>query len=152
MQPEPAARRTSVAVQKVIEFDNSYVCAGIFPSLLYTLADIPSHNRTILSKVGSRNPLRRRGAVASLRNCLFDSDEHWWLVNDQNVLTFLLSPLVVATPFTEEEKIGMDPKLWMMVSFRISYSIIIYSLFKLIRPSYIRHRLGTKHTNRIGIS
>lgn len=68
------------------------------------------------AQVGSRNPLRRRGSVASLRNCLFDSDEHWWLVNDKNLLTFILSPLVVATPFTEEEKSGMDPKLWMMAS------------------------------------
>jgi hypothetical protein len=69
----------------------------------------------LCAQIGSRNVLRRRGAVASVRNCLFDADEHWWLVQEQKILGSLLGPLVVTTPFTEEEKIGMDPKLWMMV-------------------------------------
>lgn len=111
------------------------MCAQV--CALKTWADSTLPNCTMLSKVGSRNPLRRRGSVASLRNCLFDSDEHWWLVNDKNLLTFILSPLVVATPFTEEEKSGMDPKLWMMVSFSIPYTNIICNLLELIRSASI---------------
>jgi hypothetical protein len=37
-------------------------------------------------------------------------------VEELNITTPLLLPLVVNTPFTEEEKVGMDPVLWLQVT------------------------------------
>lgn len=53
--------------------------------------------------------------MGSIRSCLFKSDFHWWLVEELNITTPLLLPLVVNTPFTDDEKLGMDPILWMQV-------------------------------------
>lgn len=64
-------------------------------------------------QIKSKNPCRRRGALASVRSCLFDTEVHWWMVHEINIVTSVLLPLVVATPFTEQEKKGMDPVLWM---------------------------------------
>ena len=68
----------------------------------------------LLSQIRSKNAVRRRGAVACIRTCLFDTEVHFWLLVEVKALSTLLVPLVVATPFTEEEKVGMDPTLWMM--------------------------------------
>ena len=59
--------------------------------------------------------MRSLGAVGSVRSCLFDADFHWWLVNELDITTHLLLPLVVATPLTDTEKVGMNPLLWMQV-------------------------------------
>ena len=67
----------------------------------------------ICDQFQSRNVLRRKSAIGTVRNCLFDSDEHFYLVVEKNILTAILLPLVVNTPFTEEEKKGMDAKIWM---------------------------------------
>lgn len=66
----------------------------------------------LVRQIRSRNPTRRRGAVACLRTCLFENEIHWWMLHEVNVLSFIMLPIVVATPFTEREKIGMDPMLW----------------------------------------
>ena len=39
-------------------------------------------------------------------SCLFDKDEHVWIVEELKILSFILPPLVVPTPFTEKEKKG----------------------------------------------
>ena len=70
----------------------------------------------LLQQVRSKNPVRRRGAVAVIRTCLFDKEIHWWALNELKVTTSLLYPCVVATPITDEEKMGMDPVLWMAAS------------------------------------
>ena len=62
----------------------------------------------------SRNLARRQGSVGALRTCLFDKEVHWWMLHEVKVLTPLMLPLVAPTPFTEEEKKGMDPQLWML--------------------------------------
>jgi len=67
----------------------------------------------LLQQVRSRNPVRRRGAVAVIRTCLFDKEVHWWMLNELKVTTTLLYPCVVNTEITEVEKVGMDPVLWM---------------------------------------
>lgn len=67
----------------------------------------------LVKQVRSRNPVRRRGAVASIRTCLFDNEIHWWFLHEVGALPFLMLPIVVATPFTDLEKIGMDPILWL---------------------------------------
>lgn len=35
-------------------------------------------------------------------SCLFDQDVHWWMLYDIKVLTPILLPLVVPTPFTDK--------------------------------------------------
>ena len=54
----------------------------------------------LLRQIRSKNPIRRRGAVATLRSCLFDKDIHWWMVFEMNVVSYISLALVVATPFT----------------------------------------------------
>lgn len=67
----------------------------------------------LVDQIRSRNPVRRRGSVAVIRTCLFDKEIHWWMLHEVKVLTPLLMPCVVAAPFSDEEKTGMDPLLWM---------------------------------------
>lgn len=67
----------------------------------------------LLQQIRSKNVTRRRGSVAALRSCLFDSEEHIWFVKEVKILPTLLLPLVAPTPFTEQEKKGMDPLVWM---------------------------------------
>ena len=69
--------------------------------------------------------MRTRGAVASVRSCLFDKDFHWWLVDELDITTSLLLPLVVGTTlFTDEEKEGMNPLLWMQVPVTVVFLLI----------------------------
>lgn len=67
----------------------------------------------LVKQVRSRNPVRRRGAVASIRTCLFDNEIHWWFLHEVGALPFMMLPIVVSTPLTDMEKIGMDPILWL---------------------------------------
>jgi Domain of unknown function (DUF383)/Domain of unknown function (DUF384) len=67
----------------------------------------------LVKQIRSRNPVRRRGAVASIRTCLFDNEIHWWFLHEVGALPFIMMPIVVSTPFTDMEKIGMDPILWL---------------------------------------
>lgn len=67
----------------------------------------------LIRQIRSRNPIRRRGAVASLRTCLFDNEIHWWIIHEVRVLPYIMLPIIVATPFTDMEKDGMDPLLWL---------------------------------------
>jgi hypothetical protein len=68
---------------------------------------------SFIKQIRSANIIRRRGTIASIRNCLFDTEVHWWLVNEVDIVTHLLLPLVVPTPFEEKEKVGMSPVLWL---------------------------------------
>jgi len=70
----------------------------------------------IAVQIRSANVVRRRGAVGSLRSCLFDQDCHWWMLYESKVLTPILLPLVDANPFTEKDIEGMDPVLWMQAA------------------------------------
>ena len=97
---------------------------GHMASVLCNLAVLPEGRAVLLRQSSnymprlalqfrSRNVARRRGAVGAVRTCLFDTETHWWMVFEVKVLTALLTPLVAPTPFTEDEKKGMDPRLWM---------------------------------------
>lgn len=66
----------------------------------------------LVRQIRSNNPTRRRGAVAVLRTCLFDNEIHWWMLHEIDVVPYIMLPMVVATPLTEMEKKGMEPKLW----------------------------------------
>lgn len=67
----------------------------------------------MVAQFRSRNPVRRRGCISALRTCLFDTDLHWWMLYEAKVLSAILLPIVTPTPFTEAEKKGMDPLVWM---------------------------------------
>ena len=64
-------------------------------------------------QIRSKNNCRRRGVIGCIKTCLFDNDIHWWMVHELKILTPLVIPLVVNTPFTDDEKNGMDPLIWM---------------------------------------
>mmetsp|Transcript_27805 Transcript_27805/g.26623 ORF Transcript_27805/g.26623 Transcript_27805/m.26623 type:complete len:399 (-) Transcript_27805:51-1247(-) len=66
----------------------------------------------LVRQIRSNNPTRRRGAVAVLRTCLFDNEIHLWMLHEIDVVPYIMLPMVVATPLTEMEKKGMEPKLW----------------------------------------
>lgn len=80
---------------------------------LFLLSLRTNNMANCLKQVRSKNAVRRRGVVGSIRSCLFDSNNHWWLVRDLNIIPVLLLPLVTATELTDKEKEGMDPILWM---------------------------------------
>ena len=67
----------------------------------------------IASQIRSLNLVRRQGCVGALRTCLFDSEVHWWMLHEAKILPYILYPLVVAMPFDEKDKEGMDPRIWM---------------------------------------
>jgi len=67
----------------------------------------------LILQIRSNNNCRRRGIVGCIKTCLFDTDIHWWMVHELKLLTPLVIPLIVNTPFTDDEKTGMDPLIWM---------------------------------------
>ncbi|KAJ1414788.1 hypothetical protein B484DRAFT_164038 [Ochromonadaceae sp. CCMP2298] len=67
----------------------------------------------MLDQIRSKNVVRRRGVVGCVRTCLFDKDIHWWMVVDAGCVDHLVLPLITPTPFTDVEKKGMNPILWM---------------------------------------
>jgi Domain of unknown function (DUF383)/Domain of unknown function (DUF384) len=67
----------------------------------------------LVRQIRSRNAVRRRGVVACLRTCLFENEIHWWILHEVGILPYIMLPIIVATPFTDAEKVGMDPVLWL---------------------------------------
>ena len=67
----------------------------------------------LILQIRSKNNCRRRGVVGCIKTVLFDTDIHWWMVHELKILTPLVIPLIVNTPFTDDEKNGMDPLIWM---------------------------------------
>lgn len=79
-----------------------------------------------------------------LNSCLFDKDIHWWMLNEINVLTPLLFHLIVAKPFKDDEKVNMDPILWIQVS-------VSYVLFDDIIYNVYREKIRIKSMNQMKI-
>ena len=106
----------------------------------------------LILQIRSRNLIRRRAAVATIKNLLFDSSVHWWFVFESELLTTLLTPLVAATPFTDQEKVGMDITLWMMAddpdkqyeSDVDTRKMLLESLLLLCQTRTVRERLRAK--------
>src|SRR3546814_8391237 len=65
----------------------------------------------LIPEIQSGNAVRRRGAIGTFRNCLFDEEFHFWLITEVGLLTPLLKPLMGLFELDEEEKEGMDPAL-----------------------------------------
>lgn len=66
----------------------------------------------LILQLRSKNDVRRRGIILSVKNILFDSNLHWWLVFETNLVTNMMLLLVVPTPFTDREREGLDMLLW----------------------------------------
>ena len=67
----------------------------------------------ILPQLRSKNPIRRQGIAGVLKNCCFEKDSSWWLLNEVNILTHILYPLAGPEELDMDEKQGMDPDLWL---------------------------------------
>lgn len=85
-----------------------------------------------VKQIRSKNTIRRRGVVGSIRTILFDKEIHWWMVVEIKCLTSMLLPLIVNTPFTEVEKKGMDIVLWIQAENPLKKKDIDNSIIKML--------------------
>lgn len=67
----------------------------------------------LLPQLQSTNPIRRRGIAGMLRNCCLERESVWWMLNVVHVLTPILYPLAGPEELDMDEKVGMDPDLWL---------------------------------------
>jgi hypothetical protein len=93
--------------------------------LRQTLGYIP----LLVKQIRSKNPIRRRGAVSTIRTILWDKEIHWWMIHEIKLLHELMLPLVthigayggevgdkeyaLLEEFTADEKKGMNPLWWL---------------------------------------
>lgn len=68
---------------------------------------------SILPQLRSCNRIRRHGIAGTVKNCCFESESAYWLLNHVGILTHLLYPLAGPEELDMEEKVGMDPELWL---------------------------------------
>lgn len=61
----------------------------------------------LVLELKSKNPIRRRGAAASIRNCCYETMDHDWLLHDVEIVGHLLLPLAGPEPLTEAETDGL---------------------------------------------
>jgi hypothetical protein len=67
----------------------------------------------IIGELRSSNPVRRRGLGGTVKNCCFEKDSSWWLINEVNIIQKMLYPLAGPEELDVDEKRGMDPDLWL---------------------------------------
>lgn len=67
----------------------------------------------LLPELRSKNLLRRRGIAGIIKNCCFDKDSVWWLMNEVDIVPKILYPLAGPEELDIDEKQGMDPDLWL---------------------------------------
>merc|ERR1712166_349794 len=87
---------------------------SVLERLLPILRESTNSNIRNSSNSNTSNPFRRRGIAGMIRNITVDQKENaWWLLNICHVLTPLLLPLMGPESLTLEEKVNMDPDLWL---------------------------------------
>ena len=69
--------------------------------------------QNVIHELRSSNPVRRRGVAGTIKNCCFEKDSSWWLINEVNVIQKILYPLAGPEELEVDEKRGMDPDLWL---------------------------------------
>ena len=69
--------------------------------------------QSIVSNLRSNNPVRRQGIAGTVKNCCFEKDSAWWLINEVNIIKYILYPLAGPEELDVDEKKGMDPDLWL---------------------------------------
>lgn len=67
----------------------------------------------LMPQLQSTNPIRRRGIAGMIRNCCLEREAVWWMLNVVKILTPILYPLAGPEELDMDEKIGMDPDLWL---------------------------------------
>mmetsp|Transcript_441 Transcript_441/g.701 ORF Transcript_441/g.701 Transcript_441/m.701 type:complete len:349 (+) Transcript_441:1-1047(+) len=67
----------------------------------------------ILPHLKSTNPVRRQGIAGTIKNCCFEKDAAWWLINEVHLIKHILYPLAGPEELDLDEKQGMDPDLWL---------------------------------------
>lgn len=67
----------------------------------------------LLPQLQTSNPIRRRGISGMIRNCCLETDASWWLLNQVKLTSHLLYPLAGPEELDMDEKLGMDPDLWL---------------------------------------
>jgi hypothetical protein len=79
--------------------------------------DNNSKGKSILEKISpelrSSNPIRRRGIAGTMKNCCFEKNAAWWLINEVQIVPKILYPLAGPEELDLDEKRGMDPDLWL---------------------------------------
>jgi hypothetical protein len=68
---------------------------------------------TLLAQLRSPNPIRRRGIAGTIRNCCLEMESAWWFLNVLNLTSLILYPLAGPEALDVDDKIGMDPDLWL---------------------------------------
>ncbi len=69
--------------------------------------------QNVIQELRSPNPVRRRGVAGTIKNCCFEKDSSWWLINEVKVIQKILYPLAGPEELEVDEKRGMDPDLWL---------------------------------------
>jgi hypothetical protein len=72
-----------------------------------------SYLQSILTQLRSPNKYRRRGVAGAIKNCCFEKDSAWWLLNELVILKHILYPLAGPEELDLDDKTGMDPELWL---------------------------------------
>jgi len=67
----------------------------------------------ILPQLRSPNKIRRRGVAGVIKNCCFDKDSSYWLLHEVDLVKQLLYPLAGPEELDPDDKIGLDPDLWL---------------------------------------
>lgn len=77
--------------------------------------DVPPTSvlQLILPQLRSPNKIRRRGISGAVKNCCFDKDSSYWLLNEVDIVKQLLYPLAGPEELDSDDKIGLDPDLWL---------------------------------------
>jgi len=77
--------------------------------------DVPPTSvlQLILPQLRSPNKIRRRGIAGAVKNCCFDKDSSYWLLHEVDIVKQLLYPLAGPEELDPDDKIGLDPDLWL---------------------------------------
>ncbi|GMI57827.1 hypothetical protein ScalyP_jg11936 [Parmales sp. scaly parma] len=67
----------------------------------------------ILPEIRSKNVVRRRGICGTIKNVCFDKESCYWLLMEVGILQHVLYPLVGPEEIDLDDRIGMDPSLWL---------------------------------------
>lgn len=67
----------------------------------------------LIPHLRSKNVARRRGVAGVIKNCCFEKESAWWLLNEVKIVSKILYPLAGPEELEVEEKKGMDPDLWL---------------------------------------
>lgn len=69
--------------------------------------------QTLLPQLESPNVNRRRGIAGTIKNCCFEQESSWWLINIVHIDKSILYNLAGPEELDVDEKVGLDPDLWL---------------------------------------